>query len=257
MKFSHSDARPLLAGTISPLMSAGACAGTRAALEWMSAAGYRGVQISATDPETRPRDLSTSARRDLAATLVRHELACSGIDLFIPAAHFTDPSHVARAFDATTAAIEFAAVLGRAPVTVPLPLDEAGEVRSALAAVAARNGVDVLVPIATSTELASLAAPLAASIDCAAVLAAGGDPSALVLAAQAQLGGVRLVDLGRSGLRTPILEPRESRLDALSLRVTLESAGFTRLPVVDARQWSDPARGLSLVLDRWSALVAL
>lgn len=257
MKSSHGDARPLLAATVSPLVSAGACAGTREALEWLGASGYRGVQLSATDAETRPRELSASARRDLAATLARHELSCAGVDLFIPAAHFTDATLVARAFEATEAAIEFAATLGRAPVTVPLPLDEAGEVRAAVAAVASRHGVDVLLPLTQPSEFVKCASPFAASIDCAAVLAAGGDPASLALAAQSRLGGVRLVDLGRSGLRIPILEPRESRLDALALRISLESAGFNRLPVVDARQWTDPARGLAVVLDRWSALVAL
>ncbi|MEY4116836.1 MAG: hypothetical protein RLZZ116_164 [Planctomycetota bacterium] len=254
MPASHIDPRPALAATISPLVSSRTCADTRTALEWLGAAGYRGVQLSATDPETRPRELSMSARRDLAATMTRLELACSGIDLFIPPAHFADPAHMARAFEATEAAIEFAAMLGRVPVTVPLAPKDAGDFLSAMTAAAARHGVDVLLPIVEPNELELLSPPFTASVDCAAVLAAGGDPAALACRAQARLGGVRLVDLGRAGLRVPILEPRESRLDALALRIALDTIAFTRSPVVDARQWAEPAQGLAAVLSRWSAL---
>ena len=254
MPASHTDPRPALAATVSPLVSSHACADTRAALEWLGKAGYRGVQLSATDPETRPRELSQSARRDLAATIARHELACSGIDLFIPSAHFGDPAHVGRAIEATEAAVEFAALLGRVPVTVPLSATVAGDVRAAVGDIGGRHGVDLLIPVVSAEELASVVQPFAASIDCAAALAAGCEPASLVLKAQSGLGGVRLVDLTRTGLRAPILEPRESRLDALALRVALDAAGFRRAPVVDARQWSDPRQGLSASLSRWCEL---
>ncbi|MEY2716332.1 MAG: hypothetical protein RIT24_2675 [Planctomycetota bacterium] len=257
MPASHIDPRPALAATISPLVSSRTCVDTRAALEWLGAAGYRGVQLSATDPETRPRELSMSARRDLAATMTRLELTCSGIDLFIPPAHFADATHMGRAFEAAEAAIEFAGMLGRVPVTMPLAPKDSCDFLSAMTAVASRHGVDLLLPIVEASELEMLSPPCAASIDCAAVLAAGGDPSALVFRAQARLGGLRLVDLGRTGLRAPILEPRESRLDALALRIALDTVVFARSPVVDARQWTDPAQGLGAVLARWSALARL
>ncbi|MFZ9880777.1 MAG: hypothetical protein ACO3QC_05185, partial [Phycisphaerales bacterium] len=76
-----TDPRPAIAATISPLVSTGACADVRVALELVSRLGYRGAQLSAADPATRPRDLGASARRDLAAALARSELACAGIDL--------------------------------------------------------------------------------------------------------------------------------------------------------------------------------
>jgi len=254
MPVSHSDPRPALAATISPLVSSRACADTRAAIEWLGQAGYRGVQLSATDPETRPRELSQSARRDLAATIARHELDCSGIDLFIPAAHFSDAAHVGRALDAAEAAIEFAAMLGRVPVTVPLPPTSPPDVRAALAEGAGRHGVELLIPVVSEAELVEITPPSLASIDCAAALSVSADPSLLALKSRSLLGGVRLVDLTRSGLRAPILEPRESRLDALALRVALETAGFRRAPVVDARQWTDPRQGLAASLSRWSEI---
>ena len=217
--------------------------------------GYRGVQLSATDPETRPRDLSQSARRDLAHAVTRLELVCAGLDLFIPAHHFTDPAFMARAFDASVAAIELAAALGRVPVTLPLPPGDHRELHGAIGETASRHGVGVLVPILTATECDALQPPCAASVDCAAVLGAGGDPVALVLSADGRVGGVRVAELGRAGLRMPVLDPRESRLDLLTLRVALETVGFQHLPVVDARQWDEPDAGLLAVLDRWKALV--
>jgi hypothetical protein len=257
MPAGTTDPRPAIAATISPLVSSGAFVDVRAALERLSQLGYRGAQLSASDPATRPRDLGASARRDLAAALARAELACSGVDLFIPPAHFTDAAFVARAVDASVAAIGLAADLGRAPLVLPLPTDASADVRAALEAEASRRGVAVVVPLdGASPDEASFAdhPPYVRGVDCAAVLAAGGRPEAVVAALGGRLGGVRLVDLLRSGLRGPILEPRASRLDALALRIALEVAGFRGLPVVDARQWGDPAEGIAASIARWREL---
>jgi len=255
-----ADERPALAATIAPLVAARECADTREALAWASAAGYRGVQLSATEPELRPRELSQSARRDLAATMTRLELVCSGIDFFLPPSHLVDPAHVSRALEAIEAALELAAFLGRAPVTIPLGPGEECEIRHAIAASASRLGVEVLLPVVRAEEADGLARPFAASVDGASVLGAGGRPEDLVASlggagGRGVLGGVRVVDLWRSGLRGPILEPRESRLEALALRIALETSAFRGLPVVDARQWQQPRRGLEAVLERWAALI--
>ena len=66
-----------------------------------------------------------------------------------------------------------------------------------------------------------------------------------------RLGGVRVVDLLRSGMRGPIHEPRESRLDAMALRAVLDVASFRGIPVMDARQWPDPRAGLARSIERW------
>jgi len=272
-----SDGRPALAATVAPLVAARECADVREALVWASEAGCRGVQLSATEPELRPRDLSQSARRDLAATLARLELACSGIDFFLPPSHLVDPAFVTRALEAIDGALELAAFLGRAPVTIPLGPTEDCVARHAIAASASRLGVEVLLPVVRPEDAAGLAPPFLASVDCASVLGAGGRPEDLVArlagggagggprsvsgggsgggSGVATLGGVRLVDLWRSGLRGPILEPRESRLEALALRITLETSGFRGLSVIDARQWQSPRRGIEAVLERWSSLV--
>ena len=244
----------MLAATISPLVLSRDFADVREALAWVSRSGYRGVQLSAAEPGMRPRDLSASARRDFAATLARHELVCSGIDLFLPASHLTDPQHATRAFDAIEAALEFAALLGRAPLTLPLGPREECELRAPIGAVAERLGVRVLLPTVEAAEVAALAEPFAASVDCASVLAAGARPEELVARCGAHLGGVRIVDLWRSGLRGPIGEPRESRLDALALRIAVETAGFRGLSLMDARQWLQPRQGLEQALERWNGL---
>lgn len=241
--------------------------------------------MNAADPATRPRDLGPSARRDLAATLARHELVCAGIDLFIPPSHFSDPAQQSRAFDAVIAAIGLGADLDRAPITLPLPDDLASGLRQAIASEAERLGVHIL--IAPKLETANLGVntgagtaaavsssatptpaqtlerpiepPFAAFVDCAAVLAAQLSPEALVSSLGDRLGAVRVVDLLRSGLRGPILEPRESRLDALSLRLSIDLSPAARtgrpIAVVDARQWVDVRGGIERSILRWRALL--
>jgi hypothetical protein len=246
------DERPRLAATIAPLRAGAGAPTMRDALAWMARIGLRGVQFDATAPETRARELPPSARRDLRATLHRNELACAGLDFFIPSAHYTDPVHVSRAFDALVGAIGLGADLGRVPVTAPMPSDVSVDLRDAVAAEASRLGVQVL--LAAENDAFAAPAPFAASVDCAAVLAAGGRPEEVIARLGTKVGGVRVVDLLRSGLRGPILAPHDSRLDALAVRLAVELAGLPFLPVIDARQWVDPADGISQTVERWGAL---
>src|SRR5690606_31973157 len=69
-------------------------AGARAAINWAAAAGWRAITLDATAPDTRSRALDNSARRDLASALRRAELAFAGLDLWIPAEHFTRPDTI-------------------------------------------------------------------------------------------------------------------------------------------------------------------
>ncbi len=267
------DTRPNLAATIAPLAAGDEALGVREALAWISSLGYRGAQLNAADPATRPRDLGPSARRDLAATFARQELRCAGIDLFVPPAHFLDPTHQSRALDAVLAAIGLAADLGRAPVTAPLPDEPASGgtdartsgIRQAIAAEAERVGVTVLLaapvpPGPGASSPAPIAPPFRAFLDCAAVLAAQGSPEGEIARLGSALGAVRVVDLLRSGLRGPILEPRESRLDALAVRMACEIAPAARdgrpIAIVDARQWTDPRGGIERSILRWRTLGA-
>jgi len=241
-----------VAATVAPL------GGPASAFAWLSAAGIRGAQLSATQPGMRPRDLGESARRDLRATLVRLELVASGIDAWIPASHFTDPANVERAIDAVAAACELAGELGRVPVCVMLPAAGAGDApdarrRETIAAVTAaadRHGVTIA-DAGPSTDLPF--PPFGRCIDPAAVLASGGDPALEASRAGTRLAAARIVDLTRAGMRGPVGIAGESRLDVLAYRIALEVAGFRGLAVVDARQWTDPRAGISACAAAWGA----
>ncbi|MCZ6835767.1 MAG: hypothetical protein O7G85_08340, partial [Planctomycetota bacterium] len=93
----------------------------RLAFDRLREARFRAVQLSATQPGLKPRELDGSARRDLLGTLRRHELIVAGIDFWIPVDHFHDPIHVDRAIGATHGALELAADLGRIPLSMNLP----------------------------------------------------------------------------------------------------------------------------------------
>ncbi len=229
------------------------------AVAWAAARGIRGVQWSATQAGMRPRELGASARRDIRALLVRHEMVLAGVDAIVPPAHLVDAQHAERALDAIRAACEFAADLGRPAVTVQLP--EQGD--AAPAQEARRAAVDALVAIAdrSGVAIADLAGgalapspPIGVAIDPAAVLAAGDDPAAAVSRAGHRLLAARLVDLSRSGMRGPVGGGPGARLDLLAYRVALGISGFSGLPVVDCRQWADPRAGVEASVAAWAAL---
>ena len=232
-----------------------------AAIAWASARGFRGVQLSATQPGMRPRDLGGSARRDLRATLARNEVVASGIDVLVPAAHLVDPQHSERAVEAICAACELAAELGRVPVVVQLPEPSADAAESARrsAAIAmiaaAADRVDVSVADLAGAGDAPWP-PVGIAVDPAAMLAAGGDPATAASRAGSRLVAARVVDQLRTGLRGPIGVRGESRLDPLVYRIALDTAGFRGLPVVDCRQWTEPHAGAAQCLAAWPTGIA-
>lgn len=214
----------------------------------------RGVQLSATQPGLRPRDLDQAARRDLLATLRRMELTLAGLDLWIPAAHFASPAEIDRAVDAATAAVELAADLGRVPVSVSLPARGEGPAEAAvhtLARHAERFGVE----IADHAAVIEPRAGIGVGIDPAVLLAAGGDP-AMAVASVGGAGGrlvtARLVDFTTGAMRAPLGEP-DGRLDVVSYRAALDVVGYARPVVIDARQWRDAASGIARTAERWAA----
>ena len=253
---------------------------TAAALAWVASRGIAGVQLSATHPSMRPRDLGASARRDLRATLARYELVVTGIDAWIPSEHFIDPAHADRAIEAACAACEFASEFGRVPVTLQLPraTNHAGAQSTAgpHAAGATNNAAqeshaarrhDAINAIASAAERSGVTVadasgaagapwpPMGVSLDPAAVLAEGGDPVNRVSQLGPRLVSARIVDLLRSGMRGPIGAAGESRLDVLGFRVALEMAGLARFPVIDARQWIDPHAGVLATVQAWGRAI--
>ena len=225
----------------------------RAALDRLAAMGFRYVQLCATQPGLRPRDLDRSARRDLLVRLRRLELQISGLDLWIPPAHFLDPAHVDRAVEAVRAAVELAGDLQRCPISLelPRPLDDEslGPVIETIAEQALRAGVE----LADHAVADAPADHLGIGIDPAAQLSCNEDPAAAVTKHADRLVSARLCDLLASGMRGPIGEAQGARLDVLRYRVALSVGGYDRPVVVDARQWSDPWSGLTQTARTWSA----
>ena len=207
--------------------------------------GLAAVQLDAADPSMRPRDMGTSARRDLSSVLRRKGLVASGIDCFVPVERFADPSRVERSIDAVLSSLALAEALGRVPVSMQVPSDPSA---ATLQAEAARRGVPLV-------DFTREAVGACVGVDPAATLAAGGDPVAEVHRAAGRIGAARVVDLLRSGMRGPIGDASGSRLDALAFRLALEMSGFRGFPVVDCRQWSGAGEGVVATAKRWCALL--
>lgn len=210
--------------------------------------GLAAVQLDATDPAMRPRELSESGRRDLAAAVRRRGLVVSGIDCFVPVNRFEDGARVARSMEAVVGCLVLSEALGRPPVCVHLPGDHAATVRDSLLRESERRGV----PLADFTA-GSVATWV--GVDPAASIAAGSDPVAEVHRCVGRLAAARVVDLLPGGARGPIGEPRQARLDAMGYRLALEMTGFSGHPVIDCRHWTRPAEGVRSCIDRWLSLL--
>ena len=220
----------------------------RGLIEWVSAEGCRGLVLDAIHPETRPRDLGRSARRDLAASIRRAELEWKGIDVFVPAAHLASAEHSDRALAAVIGAIDLAGELrtmgiGDEPVvTLDLPDELTEGVVRTIADAAERAGV-IAACLSEKHQLFKRA------IDLDAMHEAGADVvGALTSARTAQVrwGGPRIerrVDL--FSVRGAIAIRKEHCAAVLDLSRTIEP---TRTIGTAIAAWSkaDPARGMGL-----------
>lgn len=216
----------------------GAAPDIRWTLEFARVAGFQAVQINAADPLTRPRDLSRSARRDLAAHIRRHELACSGVDLWIPRPHFSDASQLDRVVSALLDATQFAADLaeltgGSRLLSVSIPWTGAEAVLEALAERAAQISVSVANHAYPWPEGLPPESPLLVGIDPPAVILSRGEPAQAVSSASTQgvLRSIRLADLAASGR----VAPGEGSLDPLAFRVAVATSNYSGFVTVDAR----------------------
>ncbi len=222
-------------------------------MDWLSTQRFRFVQLGASQPGMRPRDLDQSARRDLLATLRRRELEVAGLDLWVPPEHFLEDGTVDRAVGAVNVAIDMAGDLGRVPVSLTLPHVDGDElfdeVLASLLDKATARGV------ALADHATAVSKPrhelLCVGVDPAAHLAAGGDPAQVVSEHADRLVAARLSDLNTSGMRCGIGE-HGGRLDVTAYRVALSVAGYDRPVVVDARQWADPLSAVQRTAAVWA-----
>ena len=215
----------------------------RASIDRLVGFGARGVQLSASQPGLRPRELDRSGRRDLQAFLGRRSMHVTGIDQWIPLEHFTDPARVDRAAEALRAALELAADLGRCPVTTALPAD-AEDVWALVLTHAERWGVVVADAGAGDPRHHPACGK---AFDPVASLAAGADPVDAVVRSASSLVAPRLADLSTAGFRAPIGRP-DGRLDVDAYLAAVAMCPRARSVVLDARQWTDPWSGVDASL---------
>ncbi|MDX2132639.1 MAG: hypothetical protein SFY69_11370 [Planctomycetota bacterium] len=213
--------------------------GTRDALAWAASLAYRSVHLDAASPDTRARDLSRSARRDLAAVLRRLSLLPAGLDLWIPPEHFASGAHVQRACEAVTDAIDLASELGALAGTPPpvvciqVSPGATADVARSLGMAAERRGVR----LADHAWPARPDASLAIGIDPASMLGAGADPVQGVTTLAGTPATARLSDLSAAG-RVPA---GDGRLDVLLYEGALSARSFEGPLVVDVRHLREPA----------------
>ncbi len=247
-----------LSATIAPLSLE-----AREAIDTIVAMGYRAVQWSATQTGMRPRDLDASSRRGIVTHLRRLGLACSGVDLFIPSGHFFDAAQVDRAMDAAERAAELGRDFGCCPISIALPeatasnLAALAPIRAALAEIADRARVRFVdfSLAAAQGDASSQNDAIGIGIDPPVLLAAQTDVAGAVARAGPRLACARVCDLLCGATRAPAGEPADAQLDLLAYVAALSVAGLKSNPVADARQWTDPRRGLEETLQRWQGQV--
>ncbi len=234
-----------IAGIIEPVAEAGG-GGPRALIAWAAGLGYRAVQLDATMPGLRARELDRSGRRDVAALLRRLELGLSGLDLWIPESHFVDAAHQDRAAAAVVGALDLSADLARltegAPVvSVLLPEKTPATLVATLAREADRLGA-VLADHGSGEWQG-----VGRGVDPAAVLAGSGDPALVVARLPAFPAAARLSDFS-GGVRVAL---GRGKLDLVAYGAALSAKGFTGFCPVDLRsvrgQASAAAEGLAAV----------
>lgn len=224
----------------------------RRQIEWAAAQAFSAVVIDATHPESRPRDLDRSARRDLASLLRRIELRCAGVELWIPEEHFRASEHLERAIQAVEGACSLAADLapltsGDAIVHVQMPDNPLADASDALVRASQRFGVriaDYAWPITRQFDPAGL---IGVGLDPAAVLSAGADPVQAVIEHAQSLVSARLSDVSRSGPTVP----GNGRLDVHAYVAAL-SATIPASPIIlDLRGAPHALAGAESVAESW------
>jgi sugar phosphate isomerase/epimerase len=232
----------------------------RVLFKWAAGLGLRWLQLDATMPGVRPRELDRSARRDLASTIRRDELGLSGIDLFIPPRHFVQNDTVDRAVSALVGAIELAAelqTLVTAPaalaVAVELPKGLGQDVLTQIAASAAKGGV--IVADHARPEPTVQAGTIGPGIDPAAMLAAGEDVFDVLTRMPHAPVQARLSDT-QAGARVPA-GSANGKLDLVEYASALGVRSYASPVVIDLRGLRVPMLEAPKVVRAWESSVRI
>ena len=212
----------------------------RGLIDWVNWLGFRAVVLDTVHPELRPRSLDRSSRRDIAASLKRMQLAFAGIDVFVPAAHFTDLEHSDRAVAAVLGAIELAHDLstlgagGKPVVCLDLPDEPVEGVVGEIGAQAERHGVLL-------AALRGGQSGIGRSVDLDAIADAGVDPAGELAdstCVQARWGGPRA--------------GRRVGLEPIAAALSMKPGGASC--VLDLSHGRDAAITAQNALDAWSKI---
>lgn len=247
-----------LAPTLGPLVQATGKL-PKQAIALIGEQGYTSIQLDATLPGLRPRELDTTARRDLVATAMRSGLAVAGVDFFIPAEHYSDPQHIDRAAQSAAAACALAGDLGRVPVSLNLPV---GRVDSGLTQTlldqADAHGVTLAIHAEADTDelqqwLTSQAPQhVGTGLDPAALLIRDHDPSAVAQSLSTHLRIARLSDASRGQADGGRQVVGLGSLDLMAYRVSVDLAPQRLGPVVmDLRGLASPLSAMHQAKAAW------
>ncbi len=226
----------------------------RAVLDRLASMAFRAVQLSASQPGMRPRELDRSGRRDLLGRLRSLEIAPAGLDLWIPEAHLRDPARIDRAVGAIQAAVELAADLGRVSLSLLLPRSdqEQDPIEPVLEAVIEKS-LRFGVPLADCEVPPSDRPDVRIGIDPVMWLSRGRDPVDALAVHADRVESVRLGDLTATGDRIPVGDSEQGRLDLDAYRSALKRCGYNAPVVVDIRSTGDPWRQLAESAHAWQA----
>ena len=241
--------------------------GVRSAIGWAGGVGFRAVQLDAAAPEIRPRDLDRSGRRDLAAAIRRASLGFTGLDLWIPKAHFEPGEHADRAHAALLAGVTLAADLrslaasehrAATIVAVTLPEDYEGrdEVRAhadGLAVAIEDHAAATLSHAETGTDTASAEHDntsahdaIRPGVDTGRVILRGDPPGKTFARLSKSLASLRLNDADDTGRR----EMGRGTLGIDTL-LALHTTLTPDLPIVtDLRGLDNPGRAATAAHER-------
>ncbi len=227
---------------------------SRATIDTIASLGVRGIALDATAPGLRPRELTRSARRDIASILRRHELEVAGIDLWIPPSHFTNPTTSQRAIDATTNALEMCAELAplvggrsRPIVSLVLPEELSESIRVTLGSIAQHHG-STIADHRIVRDDDDEATGIGVGIDPVFYLTDGQSPAKAITRAGSDLVSARLCDTNAMG--RCVLRASGSKLDLTGYAGAMIVSGQEWV-TLDLRGLDDPIRASSQSINAW------
>ena len=224
----------------------------RTVLDRLAGLQFRAVQLSASQPGLRPRDLDHSGRRDLKTTLSRLDMRLAGLDMWVPEAHLRDPARADQAIAAIQAAVELAAELGRVAISLMLPpCEDAVSPITAILDAVVEKALRFGVPLADCAVPPTDRPEVGIGIDPAIWMSHGRDPVEAVTVHADRLRSVRLSDLAATGERVPAGAAEEGRLDLAHYRAALQAQGYEGPVVVDLRGRGNPWGDLDRVTRAW------